>query len=515
MASYPPPPPYGFDPRDQQRSFRDQQRTQFKQAERAQKAAYRSQRELLRQQNRSLRRSSILGPLLVLTIGILALVISTGRLPLALFAAWYARWWPLLIVAAGVILLGEWAFDQAFAGKTPEGAPAYTRRGLGGGAVTLLILLIFFGLTSRSVHDNQDFFTNTFSINPGNFDQVFGEKYDREQTVDHTLAPGTAVSLENGHGDITVTGTSADNALHLTLSKEVYGHSAATADSKADQLQPQIQMAGGVLRVLIPNVEGAHADLNLTLPEHTALTLTSSHGDLRVSNLTAPLDITSSHGDIDLNSITAPVLSRMGSSGSSFAAHNVTGDVSLKGRADNISLTDIAGQVTLDGEFFGDTHLERLHGPVVFRTNRTQFQLARLDGEVDISPDSDLTGSNILGPTELRTRSRNINLEGVTGRVDVTNTNGSVDLSNNLPLGNVTVDNRDGAVNVTVPTHAGLVIDAQARDGHIENDLALQPVSSNDNQDLHTTTGNGEAHLNLRTTHADIAIHQHPVANPK
>ena len=89
MASYPPPPPppynppppYGFDPRQQQRFLRDQLRVQ----ERARKDAYRAQRELYREQTRSLRRSSIVGPLIVLGIGILALFISSGRLPFGVF----------------------------------------------------------------------------------------------------------------------------------------------------------------------------------------------------------------------------------------------------------------------------------------------------------------------------------------------------------------------------------------------------------------------------------------------
>ena len=72
MASYPPPPyppppgpPYGGDWKYQRRILKEQAR--------AQRDIARAQRDAYRYQARSLRRSSILGPLLLITIGILFL----------------------------------------------------------------------------------------------------------------------------------------------------------------------------------------------------------------------------------------------------------------------------------------------------------------------------------------------------------------------------------------------------------------------------------------------------------
>jgi hypothetical protein len=101
----------------------------------------RAQREQMRYQMRGLRRTSILGPILLIAVGVLFLLIQTGRLDRRYFWDWYGHWWPLLLVGAGVVLLAEWAFDQFAVRTTP--APRY-RRSLGGGVFTLLLL---FGIT--------------------------------------------------------------------------------------------------------------------------------------------------------------------------------------------------------------------------------------------------------------------------------------------------------------------------------------------------------------------------------
>src|ERR1700677_521136 len=118
MAGFPPIPPSGspFDGRRQARFLRDQIKAQA----RAQRAAIRAQRDLFRYQTRALRRTSILGPVIILSIGVMVLLVRLGRIPPSSFWNWYGHWWPMLLVGAGVILVAEWAFDQL---PRPEGVP--------------------------------------------------------------------------------------------------------------------------------------------------------------------------------------------------------------------------------------------------------------------------------------------------------------------------------------------------------------------------------------------------------
>ena len=89
---------------------------------------------------RGLRRGSILGPILLIAIGVIFLLVQTGRLDQAHVWDWYGHWWPFLLVAAGLVMLGEWAVDQ-FLMRDPQ-RPPY-RRSLGGG---IFLLILFFSI---------------------------------------------------------------------------------------------------------------------------------------------------------------------------------------------------------------------------------------------------------------------------------------------------------------------------------------------------------------------------------
>ncbi len=134
----------------------------------------------------------------------------------------------------------------------------------------------------------------------------------------------------------------------------------------------------------------------------------------------------------------------------------------------------------MNGEFFGTTHLQHITGNVLFHTSRTDFRLARLDGEIEISPNADLSADQAVGPLTLATRNRNITLDRVAGDVSVTNRNGSVDLTSAPPLGNITVENRNGSVNVTLPEQAGFSVQAETTNGDLENDFSIAQQGSDD-----------------------------------
>ena len=74
---------------------------------------------------------SVVGPIILIGIGVVAMLVVTGRIAAGSFWTWYGQWWPLLLIGAGLALLGEWALDLLR--KTP------VRRG--GSFVGILILL--------------------------------------------------------------------------------------------------------------------------------------------------------------------------------------------------------------------------------------------------------------------------------------------------------------------------------------------------------------------------------------
>jgi DUF4097 and DUF4098 domain-containing protein YvlB len=505
MAGYPPPsPPFGFNAKQQARFARQQIKAQAQ----AQKAAFRAQRDFYRMQTRAMRRSSILGPLLVVAAGVMVLLVRIGRIPFTGFWTWYSRWWPLLLVGAGVVLIAEWGIDQMAA---VEGQP-YPARRFGGGVATLLVLLAASGAFAHGFENHRDFMTHSFGIDSDVFDHLFGEKHEMTQPLEADFPAGASLSIDNPHGDVTIVGKSGDDKVHITVNKQVYSESDSEADSKAQRISPNIVLTGSILSVSVPSLDGATADLTLTVPDFAVTSVTANHGDVNVSGIHAPVSVTANHGDIEVNSITGAVSARINNRNSSVTMHDITGDLTLRGHADDVNVSDVSGQVLLEGEFYGDTHLERLHGDSSFHTSRTQFAFARLDGSVDISPHADLSGNQIAGPVVLKTRSRNITLDRVAGDVQVSNSDGSVDVVSALPLGNISIENKSGEVNVTVPEHAGFTLFAQTTGGSIESDLELKPNNSDHVSVVQGKVGAGGPSVTIHTTHLDIGLHQRDAA---
>ncbi len=495
MAGYPPPypPPPQGDWRFQRRVQRDQ--------EKLQQQYLRAQRDAYRRQWRARSRGSIVGPLLVVAIGLIFLLVQLGRLPAVHLWAWYGRWWPLLLVGVGAVLLLEWALDR-FGGDV-----AGPRRSVGSGVVFLLVLLTLTGVAfSPGVHGEHGPFGNNFTLNPDNLDELLGEKHESEQGSVEPLDPGGSITVQNPRGDVIVSGTSDDGKVHLQLHREIFSRSDSEAGSTAARLTPVISHEGGTLSISLPSLEGARGDLTLLVPAASTLTLTADHGDVRVSSLRAPVTLVANHGDIEVSAVTGAVTSHINNSGSSFSAHNLTGPVSVAGRAHDLTLSDIAGGVTMGGDFFGTAHLERIDGNVIFHTSRTDLQIGRIAGDLDISPNADLSASEVAGPVILNTRNRNITLDRVSGDLTVTNRNGSVDLTSVSPLGNIVVENQNGSVDLTLPANSGFVLQANTTDGDLENDFSLPVRDDDDRKSLQGTVGPSGPNIRVSTTQGDISF---------
>jgi DUF4097 and DUF4098 domain-containing protein YvlB len=498
MASYPPPPP-GFDPRFQRAQAR------------AQRDAFKAQRQQYRYQTRSLRRGSILGPVLLVAVGVVVLLLQTGKLPQQRFWEFYGRWWPLLFILGGVVLLAEWALDQRLLSNPQR--PQY-RRSVGGGIVLMLIVFAIAGGAAQTsnLHDNIPQWFNGMHFSGEDMDQFLGDKHEFDQTLDQALPAHASLTVTDPRGDITVTGTSDDGQVHVTMHKEIYSRSDSDAAAKSQQLNAQLTTVGDAVALTLPSIEGTHAGLTITLPAHTPVTVNADRGDVHVSAIQAPVTILANHGDIAVNDIAGPVTAHVNSSSATFSARTVTGRIALEGKGGDLTLTGIDGPVSLSGDFFGSTHLEHITGGIVFHTSRTDLQLGRLDGEVEISPHNDLSVGQAVGPVTITTRNRNITLDRIAGDVAVTNRNGTIDLTAAPPLGRVTIENRSGSVKLILPTDAGFALQADTTNATLHTDFPLNAQDTGSRQTLNGTVGKGGTPIHISTTNGDISIDKGTVA---
>lgn len=496
MASYPPPPPPppGYGSPYDRRAWKAQQRAAKMQA--------RWVRDQYRMQRRVLRRRSIVGPLVLLTLGVLFLLEQTGRLSWPHTFDWYARWWPAVLILAGIILLLEWIFDQQHLEET--GQPATTHI-LSGGAVFLLILLACVGVWARWVETSPWHKHLLLGQDFGGFDKVFGEAHESDDSLTQALPPGGLLVIHNPWGAVSVTGSSDDNQVHVTVHKQVYAWRDDQASNRARRLQPAFSTQGNNLTLDLPAVEQGQADLTIEMPHAAGLSVSVDHGDIRISQLRGDLTLSSRKGDLDLSAIDGKVLAQVNNDDSSVTARSITGPVTLEGRAGDISLTNINGAVMLQGDFFGATHAEQVNGPLRFETTRTKFATARVDGNLDIER-GNLQGNRLLGPVTLTTRDRTIQLDDVAGPVTITNRNGAVAVTSALPTAPINITNHHGSVDLGLPEHGGFVLDAQTRNGDLENDFGLAPRTEGETHGLNGTLGSGGPQIHVETTDGDITI---------
>ncbi len=498
MAGYPPP---GQDWRA------------LEQDRRAQRRLLREQAKLQQLQAQALRPSSILGPVLLIAIGVVALLVELGHLRMPYVLDLLGRWWPLLLVGAGCVRLAEWTSDRSRRREAVALGQPYLPRSISGGVVLLLLALIAAGVLNRLSHGTLPHaLGHDFALNEDNWSEFLGDKHESDATLLEACPDGTTLTIDLSHGDITVSGTSNDGQMHLAAHTTVFTRNDAEAVKQAGKLTPVMRHVGTQLMVAVPAVEGARVDLTITVPATIPVVAHANQGDVSVRAQHATVSIIANHGDVEANDISGPINVHINHGDSSFSGHNDQGGVTVEGRSMDLTLSDTTGLVALNGEFFGTIHLERSNGPLQLHTSRIDLQVGRVVGNLELSETADLTADGILGPVVLNTRNRNITMERVSGEVTITNRNGSVTLSAAPPLRSISIENQTGEVEVTLPANSGFILDASTHDGDLTNEFGLTSTEEHDGNRLQGTISGGGPAIHLATTQADLSIQRADIA---
>ena len=505
MSSYPPPPPQGPYPPIYDRSALRSQR----QILRAQVRAHQSQQRALRQQFRAQRRSqrhvSIVGPLIILAVGIVFLLAQMGRLSWGRSLEWYGRWWPAVLIAAGVVLLIEWGIDQ----QRQSGAGQV--RIVSGSVVFLLILLALAGMSARAVEFGLDWRNHPFGNAYTKWDHLYGDRHDADSSMNRAIATASTLVIRNPHGDVTVSGSSSDGQVHVNVHTQTYAWKDSDAAQKAKELQPTFSSDNGILSMTVSSVEGGESDLTIEIPRSAPVTVQADRGDVTVNEMSAPVTVSANHGDVDISGIGSSVTLHVNDADSSVTLHSIHGPVSVEGHSGDIEVSEVTGNLTLQGDFFGSTHLKHVNGAVRFNTSRTQFSAARLDQEFSVDKDS-LNASQLLGPVVLKTADKNITLDRIQGSVDVSNRYGSVELTSAAPLNAILVQNQHGSVDVGLPSNSGFELNAQTNNGDMENDFGLTSEGGDGSHQLHGRVAGGGPTVTIATTDGDVTVRRSTVA---
>jgi hypothetical protein len=451
------------------------------------------------------RQRSFAGAVVLIIIGTIFLLGTMRVLSVGKLAHLFASYWPVLLILWGVIKLVEHQQAQR------QGTRA---SGIGAGGVLLVVMIVVFGLIANQIERVNWSGLREEMGDDGDFPNIFGESYNFSDHLEQDFPADAGLKVIDNHGAVSIHAAD-DNKITVVVRKRIGAESQADADKYNGQTKPTITTMGGLVTV-DAKVEGAgdHAvetDLDISVPRKAALTVNSRRGDVNVSGRSGNVDISTQHADTSVDDITGNV--KVSQEKGSVKVEQVSGDVHVGGRVSEVTVADVKGSVQLDGEFQESIKLERIAKTVTFKSSRTDMELSRIGGSLDLDSD-DLHAEEVTGPVHLTTRSKNIRLDGVSGDVRLQNDNGTVELVMKT-LGNVQIDNRNGDVQVSVPDKAGFRLDARTRGGEIQSDFAELKVNNDEHEaKANGTVGNGASHIVLNNEHEGIEIRRASLTPP-
>ena len=439
---------------------------------------------------------SIVGPVILIAIGVTALLGTTGVISRQALFYWFARYWPALLIAWGVIKLGEHLWARS------KGYPAPR---LGGGSIVLLIFFIVCGLTTTQLAGvNWRELGRTFGEETGiDWEAGWGPSYEFSEDFSLPLPGATQIKILNNGGDIKVT-TSPDNQAHAIIHKNLHGSSQDEANRLDGSTHAKFVQQGSVwlLDLTAGDFTKGRFNLDLQLPAGAALSLNTGHGSISVSDHKGDVDLTTGGGDVEVEQIKGNASLHL--HGHTVTARNVSGDVSIDGGAGG-AVSDVGGSLTMIGSFPGGVQMSKIAKQVHFSTSRTDMQFARLDGDLNMEM-GDLHADSVAGPFKLDTSHKSVDLEDISGEIHINNKNAAVDLRPKSPLGPIDISSVRGDIELTLPAGAGFVLNAESNGGEIETDFNINVEEHDDTAIARATVGKGGPEIRLKADHGSIQV---------
>lgn len=439
---------------------------------------------------------SIVGPLVLITIGVLFLLRTTGVISFQGFRSWMVHYWPLLLIFWGVAKLLEHMWARQHGEPTPR---------LGAGGVVLLIFVILFGTgVTRTADWNWRGIGADMGVD-NDWDNMFGSHYDFTDNFAQPMTGGSEIKILSGQGDITVT-PSEDNQVHAVVRKSVRSDSQENANRINESTHPKFIQQGNLwlLDLTSGDFEKTRFDLDLQLPPQLALSMSTRRGNLSVSQREGNVDLSTDRGNLSAENVKGATSLHIRNG--SVNVKTVTGNVQVDGEVEDGSVADVTGTLEFNAGYNGTVQLSHISQRLHLKSVRTDLQLAKLDGEISMGH-GDIRATALAGPVKLNTRSNEVHFDEVSGEVEVENRNGIVSIRPKTPLGNIDVNNVRGGIELEMPPAAGFKLDAESKDGTIDvNDFSVSVDNQRRDASARATIGKGGPDIRLRTERGTIEI---------
>jgi DUF4097 and DUF4098 domain-containing protein YvlB len=418
-----------------------------------------------------------------------------------------AKFWPILIIFWGLSKLVDHLQAQAHPDKVAP--PLFS-----GSEVILLLLILLLGtLISKIVLRSWHRWPAELGIETGDeeISNLFLDTFTYTQTISRAAKPQPRLIVEDQHGDLEIHPTD-QSSIELMAKKVIRAESESEAKKLADGLKIEILEEGGRYQLRsnrrsLPD-GGSHVRLDLVLrvPKATSAEITSERGDIVLDGLRGDQTLTARNGDVRVSSTEG--LLRIHKTGGLTEVSGVKGNVELDGRGNDVEIANVAGTVTVSGDFSGSMQFRNVTQTLRYTSSRTDLTLQRLAGRLSMDLGS-LEARGVDGPFELSTRQKDITLEEFRHNVKITNTNGAIQLRTSVaPSHSIEVDSKKGDIDLTLPETAAFQIEASSRQGEAESDFSGPNLKVQRQGEAPSITGSyGKGGPTIRLTTAYGTIH--------
>lgn len=418
-----------------------------------------------------------------------------------------AKFWPILIIFWGISKLIDYLQAQAHPEKVPPSL-------FSGSEVVLLVLILVLGtliskIALRSWHHWSDL---GIGINDDDFSSLFLDSFTYTQTLSLAVKPQPHIVVEDQHGDLEIRGAD-QSGIDVIAKKIIRAENEADARKLSDDLKVEIIEEGGHYllrsnrRSLPEGGNRLRLDLVLRVPKATSADLTAEHGDVTLEGLRGDETVTALHGDVRASA--GEGLLRVHKTGGLTEVSQVKGNVELDGRGNDVEIADVAGTVTVNGDFSGAVQFRNISQTLRFISSRTDLTLQKLPGRLNMDLGS-LDANGVDGPFEISTRQKDITLEEFKHSVKISNANGDIQLRTSVaPTHAIEVDSKKGDIDLALPESAAFQIQASSSHGEVDSDFAgpnLKVQNQGEAPSITGSYGKGGPTIHLSTAYGTIRL---------
>jgi DUF4097 and DUF4098 domain-containing protein YvlB len=442
------------------------------------------------------RRSSLVGPLILLLVGTVFLI-SNLRPELSVWRL-FAKYYPYLLIFWGAARLVEYLAARFTARPIA--------RTLTGGEVFLAILISILGNAASSV-ERGDWRLGRFTHRGL---EIFGENFDFAVQASKPVAPNASVIIQNLQGNVRILGADGPE-LKVTGQKSIRALDRAGAEQADKAAAVEISEEGGSVYVKtnqdrVSGEKRVSADLVVTVPRGVSLRLEGRYGDWEVKDVTGTVEVDSANAGVRLSNLGGNARVNVRRSDIVYA-HGVKGNVLIAGRGRDIDAQDVQGTVTVDGGFSGSIKFQNVAKPVRYTSTQTDLSAERVPGRMELEL-GHLHATDVVGPFKLNANNKDVRLEDFTREVEINARRGDIVLrSAKAPLGNVSVESSGGNIELELPGNAKFSLQASTSNGRAENEYgeAIKVERRGNTAEMKGGAGGG-AQVRLSTKRGNVVV---------